>query len=91
MTCLPSHDCIADLRTRLIALASTIQAMSTTRERIVESSAELFRRQGYTATGVKQIVTAAQAPFGSLYHFFPGGKEQLGAEAIRAPARCMSC
>jgi AcrR family transcriptional regulator len=54
-----------------------------TRERIVASSAELFRTQGYAATGVKQIVTAAQAPFGSLYHFFPGGKEQLGAEAIR--------
>jgi AcrR family transcriptional regulator len=57
--------------------------MSSTRERIVETSAELFRRQGYAATGVKQIVTAAQAPFGSLYHFFPGGKEQLGAAAIR--------
>src|SRR5437764_1576198 len=57
--------------------------MSNTRERIVEASAELFRRQGYSATGVKQIVEAAQAPFGSLYHFFPGGKEQLGAEAIR--------
>jgi AcrR family transcriptional regulator len=55
---------------------------SSTRERIVETSAELFRTQGYNATGVKQIVTAAQAPFGSLYHFFPGGKEQLGAEAI---------
>jgi AcrR family transcriptional regulator len=54
-----------------------------TRERIVGASAELFRRQGYSATGVKQIVEAAQAPFGSLYHFFPGGKEQLGAEAIR--------
>jgi AcrR family transcriptional regulator len=54
----------------------------TTRERIVETSAELFRTQGYNATGVKQIVTAAQAPFGSVYHFFPGGKEQLGAEAI---------
>src|SRR5438874_8489351 len=53
-----------------------------TRDRIVETSAELFRAQGYNATGVKQIVTAAQAPFGSLYHFFPGGKEQLGAEAI---------
>ena len=49
----------------------------------MEASAELFRRQGYSATGVKQIVTAAQAPFGSVYHFFPGGKEQLGAEAIR--------
>jgi AcrR family transcriptional regulator len=57
--------------------------MSSTRDRIVETSAELFRKQGYAATGVKQIVTAAQAPFGSLYHFFPGGKEQLGAEAIR--------
>jgi AcrR family transcriptional regulator len=57
--------------------------MASTRDRIVEASADLFRRQGYSATGVKQIVTAAQAPFGSLYHFFPGGKEQLGAEAIR--------
>src|ERR1700728_4574700 len=57
--------------------------MSGTRDRIVEASAELMRRQAYAATGVKQIVTAARAPFGSLYHFFPGGKEQLGAEAIR--------
>ena len=56
---------------------------TNTRERIVNTSAELFRRQGYNATGVKQIVEAAQAPFGSLYHFFPRGKEQLGAEAIR--------
>ncbi|MDW5594012.1 TetR/AcrR family transcriptional regulator [Conexibacter stalactiti] len=55
----------------------------TTKERIVIASAELFRRQGYTGTGVKQIVAAAQAPFGSLYHHFPGGKEQLGEQVIR--------
>jgi AcrR family transcriptional regulator len=54
-----------------------------TRERILERSAELFRRQGFTGTGVKQIVAEASAPFGSLYHFFPGGKEQLGEEVIR--------
>src|SRR5438445_7788136 len=54
-----------------------------TRERIVQRSAELFRRQGFTGTGVKQIVAEANAPFGSLYHFFPGGKEQLGEEVIR--------
>jgi AcrR family transcriptional regulator len=58
-------------------------AMAGTKERIVSASADLLRRQGYTGTGVKQIVEAAGAPFGSLYHFFPGGKEQLGAEAIR--------
>ncbi|OLT47876.1 TetR family transcriptional regulator [Saccharomonospora sp. CUA-673] len=57
--------------------------MASTRERIVTAGAELFRRHGYTGTGVKQIVTRAEAPFGSLYHFFPGGKEQLGAEVIR--------
>jgi AcrR family transcriptional regulator len=57
--------------------------MPSTRQRIVESSAELLRRQGYSATGVKQIATAARAPFGSIYHHFPGGKEQLGAEAVR--------
>jgi AcrR family transcriptional regulator len=56
---------------------------STTKERIVGAGAELFRLQGYTGTGVKQIVAEANAPFGSLYHFFPGGKEQLAAEVIR--------
>ncbi len=56
----------------------------TTRERIVGATADLFRRQGYSATGVKQIVATARAPFGSLYHFFPGGKEELGAEVIRS-------
>lgn len=60
-----------------------MSSQQTTKERIVYASAELFRRQGYTGTGVRQIVEAAQAPFGSLYHHFPGGKEQLGEEVIR--------
>jgi AcrR family transcriptional regulator len=54
-----------------------------TKERILESSGELFRRQGYMGTGVKQILAEAGAPFGSLYHHFPGGKAELGAEAVR--------
>ncbi|WP_431896154.1 TetR/AcrR family transcriptional regulator [Nonomuraea sp. bgisy101] len=57
--------------------------VGNTKERILDASAELFRRNGYTGTGLKQIVAAANAPFGSLYHFFPGGKEQLGEEVIR--------
>lgn len=56
----------------------------STKGRLVTAGAELFRRQGYAATGVKEIVTAASAPFGSMYHHFPGGKEELGAEAIRS-------
>lgn len=62
--------------------------MSTpTRQRIVEAGAELLRVKGYTGTGVKEIVAAAEAPFGSLYHHFPGGKEQLGEAVIRHSGR----
>jgi AcrR family transcriptional regulator len=59
----------------------------STRDRIVESSAQLFREQGYAATSIKQIVAAAEAPIASLYHFFPGGKTELGAEAIRVSGK----
>ncbi|MGW7522369.1 TetR/AcrR family transcriptional regulator [Streptomyces sp. NPDC054783] len=61
------------------------KAISTheTRQRIVNAGTELFRRSGYTGTGMKQIAEAAEAPFGSIYHFFPGGKAQLGEEVIR--------
>jgi AcrR family transcriptional regulator len=55
----------------------------STRDRLIEASATLFGRQGYVGTGVKQIVETAGAPFGSMYHFFPNGKEELGAETIR--------
>ena len=54
-----------------------------TRDRILYTSAELFRRQGYAATGLKQVTAQALAPFGSLYHFWPGGKQQLADEVLR--------
>ena len=58
-----------------------------TKHRILETTAELFRRHGYTGTGLKQIVAAADAPFGSIYHHFPGGKQQLCEEVIRSAGR----
>jgi len=54
-----------------------------TRERILDASRVLFARRGYAGTGIKQILAEADAAFASLYHFFPGGKDQLAAEAIR--------
>jgi AcrR family transcriptional regulator len=36
-----------------------------------------------TGTGIKQILAGANAPFGSLYHHFPGGKDELAAETIK--------
>jgi AcrR family transcriptional regulator len=54
-----------------------------TRDRILDAARELFSRHGYSGTGLKAILTASNAPFGSLYHFFPNGKEELAVEAIR--------
>ena len=61
--------------------------MASTRDRILDTTAELFRRYGYTGTGMMQVVAEAGAPFGSLYHHFPGGKEQLGEKVVRRSGR----
>ena len=53
------------------------------RERMVRAAAALFRVHGVTATGLREIVEAADAPRGSLQHYFPGGKEHLITEALQ--------
>ncbi|HEX8804687.1 MAG TPA: TetR/AcrR family transcriptional regulator [Acidimicrobiales bacterium] len=58
-----------------------------TRDRILTAAAELMRRHGYAGTGIKAILSAARAPYGSLYHHFPGGKEEVGVETIRQGGR----
>src|SRR5437899_11052193 len=54
-----------------------------TRERIVATAAQLYGRYGYNGVGLKQVAAESGSPIGSLYHFFPGGKDQLAAEALR--------
>ena len=50
---------------------------------IVRAAATLFRRNGYAATGINEIAEVSGAPKGSLYHYFPGGKEQIAEAAVR--------
>ncbi|WP_405725502.1 TetR/AcrR family transcriptional regulator [Streptomyces sp. NBC_00028] len=52
------------------------------RERMVFSAAQLIRRDGVAATGMREVAAHAEAPRGSLQHYFPGGKEQLVNEAV---------
>jgi TetR/AcrR family transcriptional repressor of lmrAB and yxaGH operons len=49
---------------------------------LVRTAMRLFRRQGYASTGLQQILAESGAPKGSLYHYFPGGKEALGEAAV---------
>ncbi len=55
---------------------------TTTRERMISTAMELFRREGYQATSWRRLVEQAGTPWGSAYHHFPGGKEQLAVAAI---------
>ncbi|GAC70111.1 TetR/AcrR family transcriptional regulator [Gordonia soli] len=53
------------------------------RERMVVHAADLIGRDGVAATSIGDVIAAAAAPRGSIYHHFPGGKTQLMTEAVR--------
>src|SRR5689334_25040429 len=52
------------------------------RAALIDTAAQLFRRQGYAATGVNQILESADVKAGSLYHHFPDGKQELAAAVV---------
>jgi AcrR family transcriptional regulator len=54
-----------------------------TDQRIMRAMAELLRVQGYAATSLQDLARAGQAPIGSIYHHFRGGKRQVAAAALR--------
>lgn len=54
-----------------------------TRSRILQAAQRLFRKRGYHATGLNDILVLAQAPKGSMYHHFPQGKEEIGVYVIQ--------
>lgn len=53
------------------------------REDAIERIAEQFRRNGYAATSVSQLAEATGLGRASLYHHFPGGKEEMVREVFR--------
>lgn len=56
--------------------------MASKRDTLIDTACELMEMQGYHATGLNQILAESGTPKGSLYYYFPGGKEELAREAI---------
>jgi TetR/AcrR family transcriptional regulator, lmrAB and yxaGH operons repressor len=52
------------------------------RQRLIDATAALLRKQGFHGTGLAEIVQTSGAPRGSLYFYFPGGKEELACAAL---------
>lgn len=51
---------------------------------MIEAAGRLFQRHGYASTGWRAVVAEAGTPWGSAHHCFPGGKQELAIEALRA-------
>jgi len=61
----------------------------TPRNDMVHSAIQLFREKGIEATKLTDVTTHSNAPRGSIYHYFPDGKQQLAEEATRLAGTTM--
>ena len=54
------------------------------RERMVASAVSLLARRGLQSTSFSEVLEDSGAPRGSVYHHFPGGKDQMIGSALDA-------
>jgi len=59
------------------------QAPPDTRERLLDAAMRLFWEKGYNSTSIADVLGAAHANAGSLYHFFPTKQDLLVAVLTR--------
>lgn len=60
-----------------------------TPDRLAQNAARLFQEKGYDGVGLAEILKAAKAPKGSLYHHFRNGKADLALAAAHFASREM--
>jgi TetR/AcrR family transcriptional regulator, lmrAB and yxaGH operons repressor len=53
-----------------------------TRERMIEGAAQLLSRRGLQGTSFSEVLAHTGSPRGSLYHHFPGGKDEMIRAAL---------
>lgn len=54
----------------------------TTRDKLIDAMIDALQRKGLHGVGLNELLATAEAPKGSLYHHFPGGKTELAVAAI---------
>jgi len=66
-----------------------MNSKNNSRQKILDTASKLFQIKGYNATGLNEILKESGAPKGSLYYYFPNGKEELAVEAIKLASRAI--
>ncbi|MEM7136571.1 MAG: TetR/AcrR family transcriptional regulator [Myxococcota bacterium] len=56
---------------------------TTTRDKLIDGMRASLRTRGYGSTSMKDLLAGTGVSSGSMYHSFPGGKEELAATTIR--------
>jgi AcrR family transcriptional regulator len=64
-------------------------AAISSREAVLETLTALFRERGFDGVSIADISAATGLGRPSLYHYFPGGKDEMAAAALEACARWM--
>ncbi|WP_132992334.1 TetR/AcrR family transcriptional regulator [Gordonia zhaorongruii] len=59
------------------------------RDAMIAHAALLIARDGVAGTSIGDVLTAAGASRGSVYHHFPGGRAELMSEAVRFGAEIL--
>jgi len=55
-----------------------------TRQRMIDAAKVSYRHHGVAATGFTEVLERAGATRGTIYHHFPGGKEELAVAVVES-------
>jgi len=64
--------------------------LKSAREQIIQTASDLMENQGYHATGMNEIVAKSGAPKGSIYYYFPEGKDAIAGEAVGIAGKALA-
>ena len=57
-----------------------------TKTSILNYASSVIREKGFFGTGLSEITREVKIPKGSLYHHFPGGKNEIVSKALEKTA-----
>ena len=71
-------------------MGGTTDARGGTRQRMVLSAVALLREGSASAVSIDAVLAHSGAPRGSVYHHFPGGRDEMIVEAVRFAGRSIA-